>query len=106
MVAGRTGLSLVAALALVGAGACGGAALVGPHPRPDASAPDAAADGDAPTADAPDADAADAPDDATTDGDAPEVAAPVLLGLPLPDAVAPPRHLLPGAATLTGAGRT
>src|SRR5258706_12697537 len=100
MVAGRTGLSLVAALALVGAGACGGAALVGPHPRLDASAPDAAADGDAATADASDANAADAPDDATTDGDAPEDAEPSLVGLPLPTCVAPPIHLLARAATL------
>jgi hypothetical protein len=48
-----------------------------------------------------------APDAAAPDGDAPE-AAPVdeLLGLSLPEGVAPPRRLLDGTATLTGAGRT
>ncbi len=53
-----------------------------------------------------DAAAVDAP--APSDGGAPE-AAPVedeLLGLSLPTGVAPPRRLLDGTATLTGAGRT
>src|SRR5882757_2251138 len=96
MRAGAWGTTKRLAGACLGLLACsGGPALVGAvRPTRDAGV---ARDG-----------GADGPDAAAADGDVPE-AAPVedeLLGLALPTGVAPPRRLLDGTATLTGAGRT